>query len=159
MTKRTYSDDDLREAAKVVTSIAGMIRYLGIPQAGGTHQHISRRIKAAGIDTSHFTGRAWNKGSTIPKLRKTPEATLVLRPAGSSKEKTPLLRRALLEVGVEHKCKSCSLSGTWQGETLTLEIDHINCNFLDNRIENLQFLCPNCHSQKTIRDIQARKGH
>ena len=39
------------------------------------------------------------------------------------------------------------LAGQWQGETLTLHVDHINGDFHDNGIENLRFLCPNCHSQ------------
>lgn len=35
------------------------------------------------------------------------------------------------------------------GRSLTLDVDHKNNNWLDDRLENLQFLCPNCHSQKS----------
>ena len=57
------------------------------------------------------------------------------------------LRKALNEyVGMEYKCVHCSIS-TWNDKPITLEIDHINGDNSDNRIENLRYLCPNCHSQ------------
>ena len=49
-----YTRELLAEAAANSISIAGVLRYLGIPLAGGTHAHISRKIKQFGIDTSHF---------------------------------------------------------------------------------------------------------
>jgi Zn finger protein HypA/HybF involved in hydrogenase expression len=57
------------------------------------------------------------------------------------------LRKALREyMSIEYKCSQCSIS-EWNGIDITLEIDHINGDNSDNRIENLRYLCPNCHSQ------------
>ncbi|HET6908430.1 MAG TPA: HNH endonuclease [Mycobacteriales bacterium] len=44
-------------------------------------------------------------------------------------------------------CALCGCDGSWNGRPLRLVIDHVNGDWLDNRIENLRFLCPNCHAQ------------
>ena len=48
---------------------------------------------------------------------------------------------------MEYKCAICGNIGEWNGKQLVLQLDHINGDHFDNRLENLRFLCPNCHSQ------------
>ena len=45
-----------------------------------------------------------------------------------------------------NKCYKCGLT-MWNDKPLKLQLHHINGDNRDNRIENLQLLCPNCHSQ------------
>jgi 5-methylcytosine-specific restriction endonuclease McrA len=140
-----YTEEVLRDAVAHSVSYVGVLRYLGVPEAGGSHAHISRTIKRLGIDTSHFTGQAWRRGK--PSERRKPAAErLVLREPGSPRLNGEKLRKAMLEVGEPYACASCGNRGTWLFKPITLHVDHINGRYYDNRRTNLRFLCPNCHA-------------
>jgi predicted RNA-binding Zn-ribbon protein involved in translation (DUF1610 family) len=141
-----YTREALAAAVAASTSVAGVLRYLGVRPTGGSHAHLSRRIKNLGIDTSHFTGHAHNKGQSSPR-RLTWQEILVMRPTGAARAKPHLLRRALIESGVPYRCAECGLAATWHGRPLTLHVDHIDGRVDDCRPRNVRFLCPNCHSQ------------
>jgi 5-methylcytosine-specific restriction endonuclease McrA len=66
--------------------------------------------------------------------------------AGRFVNRTNLKRRMIREGLVVSRCAFCGI-GAWRGQPLSLELDHINGDPHDYRIDNLRLLCPNCHSQ------------
>lgn len=57
-----------------------------------------------------------------------------------------LMKKYLFETRGEN-CERCRLGSEWNGEKLTLQLDHIDGNSDNNKLENLRILCPNCHTQ------------
>lgn len=146
-TDMKYSDEQLAQAAAISKSVAEVCRVLGMDHPGGSMQtHIRNRIRRAGIDTSHFLGQASNRGKASHNKR-TPEQILVYYRHLPRRERASILRSALVSVGRPYQCEQCRNAGQWMGESLTLEIHHVNGDWLDNRKENLQLVCPNCHQQ------------
>ncbi len=57
----------------------------------------------------------------------------------------PAIRKVLTDIR-GHKCESCGIED-WQGNHITLQVDHINGDPYNDKPDNLRLICPNCHSQ------------
>jgi 5-methylcytosine-specific restriction endonuclease McrA len=148
MTIKSWTDEQFVEAVASSTTQKEVILKLGLKPSGGTYQHVKRHIARLNLDTSHFLGQSSNRGK-IPRNRRTAEEILVLGLESDARVRAPVLRRSLEESGVKYVCSvtDCGNRGEWFGQPLTLQVDHVNGKHWDNRIENLRFLCPNCHTQ------------
>lgn len=143
-----YTYELLAPIAANSLSITEVIRKLGRRWSGGLHGHVKRRLNDFGIDTSHFLGQKINSGTRHigGPARRASVDVLVFRTTGK-RQRSRMLRRAMLEEGKILKCTRCGLQDTWNNQPITLEINHINGNNIDDRLTNLEFICPNCHSQ------------
>ena len=144
--KRKWSELQLNNAVKKSKSYRQVLHLLGLKEAGGNYQQIKKYIKEYNLDISHFTGKVWNKGlKGIGKPRLSLESILVK----NSYYQSFKLKKRLFVAGIKKQsCEECGWATKNSDGYLPLELDHINGDHNDNRLENLRVLCPNCHSLK-----------
>lgn len=140
--QKKYTDEQFIQAVKESNTLRQALSKLNLRGAGGNYYCAKDRIKQLNIDTSHFLGKGWAKGKKLPP--KQPIENYLVEGKFSS---TNTLKRRLFNEGLKHKqCENCGIT-EWNSQPAPLELDHINGNRYDNRLENLRILCPNCHAQ------------
>lgn len=135
------SDEEFRQIIAENCSYSDCLRALGLGTKGGSSTDVlKRRINELNCSTEHF-----NRGQSN-NVHATYTLDEILVKNSNYTNIASLKKRLLKEKRLEYKCSCCGIS-EWQGKPLSLQLDHINGINNDHRIENLRFLCPNCHSQ------------
>lgn len=143
-----YTREVLEIPVKESRSYSEVLRKLGVKWNGSTQTHLVKRIKMLGLDTSHFLGQRSNSGKNYKGgTKKIHWSKVLVNSRLGVRETTSRLRRALLESGRCYVCAVCKCPPEWQGNPLTLQIDHMDGDWLNNEPNNVRFICPNCHSQ------------
>ena len=156
MRSRSWTNTDLAEAVKHCFSYRCVIAKIGLVPAGGNYEQVKGTIVLLNLDVSHFKGRGWNSGI---KGRYMPRRSLPSVLVKDSDYQSFKLKQRLFREGIKKEaCEECGWAKRNQDGYLPLELDHINGDRHDNRLENLRVLCPNCHSLKpTHRGRNKRK--
>lgn len=132
---RNFSKDEISEIVKTSYSNREVARKLGYAiDGGGTMASLKKMYLELNLDTSHFKGQGWNKENynydTFAK--------------GTKKKNGKASQQPLIALR-GRKCECCGLE-EWMGQPINLEIHHVDGNRSNNDLNNLQLLCPNCHS-------------
>jgi hypothetical protein len=138
-----HTKEEYEAAVSNSSSIASVCRRLGVKPTGGNYRIIHKAIEEYNLDTSHFTGQGWNVGLKFKPKRATEIKDILKK---GSYYQSYKLKRRLLKENLKEKCCECCGLFQWQGKEIPLELHHVNGDNRDNRIENLQLLCPNCHA-------------
>lgn len=121
-----------------------VLTFFGLKSRGANFKTVKKRIAELNIDDSHFMKRveSSNFSRSISReefLRRIERGVQMSR----SSVKTFIRKFEIMP----YECSECSNTGEWKGKSLSLQLEHRNGIPDDHRMENLCFLCPNCHSQ------------
>lgn len=131
---REFSEDEFANIVAHSTSYRNLAENLGYSlTSGSTTETLKKAVAERGLDVSHFTGQGWNKGNFDYERFQNGNA---IRAANA--------RDALIALR-GHKCECCGLT-EWLDKPIVLEVHHQDGNHLNNELENLKLLCPNCHA-------------
>lgn len=133
----TYLETVMKES----TSFSNLLVRLGLDPRKHYRDHLKNRLNELNLDISCFSANRKQKytNASFPSL--------IDRLCVNSDLDRSSLRSYMLK-NSKYVCEICGNNGVFLGNPLTLQVDHINGINNDNRIENLRFLCPNCHSQQ-----------
>lgn len=138
------TDQEFIDLVKSSLNTSEVLFKLGYSTVGNSwgYSQIKQRMKKLNLTGKDFRG----KSVTVEKLEQSAVNSEELFCENSKHLRNILRNRIIKDNLIPYRCAICGIT-EWQGKNLSLELDHINGINNDNRLDNLRFLCPNCHSQ------------
>jgi hypothetical protein len=154
-----YTREQIEEAVKHSRTYADVYRQLGLKINGGSYNWMRNMIKKHGLDISHFKTRKELMAEMTELSNINRGINLYDKDDISNGERlsSQKLQSFMKFKGISHTCNVCGLN-EWMGKPIRLDIDHMDGRCDNNHIDNLQYICPNCHRQKTIVMVETKKG-
>ncbi len=152
--------DELQNILDNSSTFVDVLATLGYDKYNGNHRTLKKRLNSESFNMEKFNEnyKKWKTSINATAKKLIPLSECLVENSSYSRKKLKI--RLVEENMMEYKCKKCGLSNEWQSEKLSLQLEHINGINNDNRLENLCFLCPNCHSQtKTFGGRNAKQEH
>jgi 5-methylcytosine-specific restriction endonuclease McrA len=145
----TTSSEDFQKLLDESSSAVEVLKKLGFNGYNGNHRTVKQRMFSGEFDLTLFEeNKKADESSRSSRLRFLNRlGTHDVFKEKSNYNRSQLKKRMVEECGVEYKCVECGVSDSYNNKPISLQLDHINGVSDDNRLENLRFLCPNCHSQ------------
>lgn len=149
----TISLEEFKNIVNESSTITECLKKLGLVNKGRNNKTFLDRVKEENISIDHIRKYSANKNSIKRRIPLQEYLILGRQIHGS------VIKKRLVEAGMmKDECSICGQLPIWNNKPLSLELDHINGNRLDNRIENLRIVCPHCHSQTDTFRGRANKG-
>ncbi len=137
------SDEKFVQIASNALSIAQALSQMGLAPKGGNYSSFKRRAKRLGVTLPDpRIAQGWSKGKTVGPKRPIEEYLVKDRHCSSHTLRLRLISERIKEA----RCEECGIT-EWNGLPAPLELEHVNGDHDDNRLENIKILCPNCHAQ------------
>lgn len=140
MRKSILADKSLLELTlRESTNYAVALGKLGLTGTSGNYKTLVKYIKEYDIDFIPNKKRP----EKIKKIYSDKQCFKIDSTIARQHVKSRIIKNNL----IDYKCIECGINGEWNNKKLVLQLEHKNGINNDNRIENLAFICPNCHSQ------------
>jgi hypothetical protein len=145
MGKHKWTKDELETAVRKHDNFSDVLRDLNLKLSGGNWKSIRKYCEQYFIDISHFDYRRKCRDA-VAKFKIENRYTIEEIFCENSTVSKSSVRTQYRKIS-DYKCVICDNRGSHLCKPLILQLDHINGESSDNRLENLRWLCPNCHSQ------------
>lgn len=133
------SDGEFTKLIKESSCISEVLKKLGYSTNGNSWGNTIVKERMEKLNLSFLKkNENYRTGKVLPLEKVLTE--------NSEYNRTKLKERLVKEGLKKYECECCKIT-EWNGKPISLQLHHINGINNDNRLSNLQLLCPNCHSQ------------